>query len=74
MTKRSRKSDVSEQELRKRIAGKAYELYEKGGQLAGHDVENWLEAERLVLAELSPQVPQKPPPPRSRRQKSRGAR
>jgi len=38
-------------ELRERIAQKAYELYEKRGSAHGLDVEDWLEAERLVLGE-----------------------
>ena len=37
--------------LRERIARKAYELYEKRGWGHGLDTEDWLEAERLVLAE-----------------------
>ncbi len=28
----------------------AYELYEKNGCRGGHELENWLEAERLVMA------------------------
>lgn len=43
---------VSEQELRELIAQKAYELYQKRGQDRGSDVEDWLEAEKLVLAQL----------------------
>jgi len=30
-------------------------LYEKKGQMHGRDFEDWLEAERLVLAELKSQ-------------------
>ena len=37
--------------LRERIALKAYDLYEKRGWVHGLDTEDWLEAERLVLAE-----------------------
>lgn len=32
------------------IARAAYELYEKSGRLDGKDSENWLEAEKIVLA------------------------
>ncbi len=46
---------VSEQELRERIARKAYELYQKRGQAPGCDLEDWLEAERLVLSQLEEQ-------------------
>jgi hypothetical protein len=28
----------------------AYELYEKSGKVAGRDLDNWLEAEKMVLA------------------------
>ncbi|HUK57009.1 MAG TPA: DUF2934 domain-containing protein [Nitrospiria bacterium] len=36
--------------LREQVAQKAYELYEKRGGLHGHDIEDWLEAERLIQA------------------------
>ena len=39
------------QDVQQTIAAKAYELYEKAGRIDGHDVEHWLEAEQLVLAE-----------------------
>jgi len=32
------------------IAKMAYELWEKGGRLPGREIENWLEAERIVMA------------------------
>lgn len=38
-------------ELRERVAHKAYEIYEKRGCVHGLDVEDWLEAQRWVLAE-----------------------
>jgi hypothetical protein len=34
------------------IAKKAYELFEGRGSAHGHDVDDWLEAERLVVEEL----------------------
>jgi hypothetical protein len=34
--------------LRQRIAENAYQLFLRRGQAPGHDVEDWLEAERLV--------------------------
>ncbi len=37
-------------DLHEEIAKLAYELYEKGGRLEGRDLENWCEAERIVLA------------------------
>ncbi|MBI3622447.1 MAG: DUF2934 domain-containing protein [Nitrospirae bacterium] len=38
--------------LRDRIARKAYERYLDRGQLDGYDLDDWLEAEQLILAEL----------------------
>jgi len=32
------------------IAKIAYELYEKSGRAEGHEVVNWLEAERIIMA------------------------
>ena len=40
-------------EMRGRIAQKAYELYEKRGRQAERDVEDWLEAEELVRKEMN---------------------
>ena len=31
------------------IAKMAYELWEKGGRLPGREIENWLEAERIMM-------------------------
>ena len=46
---------MNQKALQEQIAAKAYELYEKKGQMYGRDFEDWLEAERLVLAELKSQ-------------------
>lgn len=35
------------------IARVAYELYESSGRVDGRDVENWLEAERIVMARIA---------------------
>jgi len=43
---------VQDSAFRERIERKAYELYEKRGSSHGLDTEDWLEAERLVLAEI----------------------
>ena len=40
-------------EVRERIAKKAYELYEHRGRQAEHDVEDWLKAEELVRKEMN---------------------
>jgi DUF2934 family protein len=42
-------------ELNARVARKAYELFERRGGESGRDVEDWLEAERLVRQEQQPQ-------------------
>ena len=55
-----------EQALRERIGEKAYELYQKRGQSHGRDVEDWLEAERLVRAELKSKTASQVPGPRKR--------
>ena len=40
-------------EVRERIAKKAYELYEQRGRQAEHDMEDWLKAEELVRKEMN---------------------
>ncbi len=37
------------EDLGSRLAKKAYELYVQRGQVDGHDIEDWLEAERQIL-------------------------
>lgn len=34
------------------VKQKAYELYEKSGRQAGRDLENWLEAEKIVKSKI----------------------
>ena len=45
-------SILSTVEFNARVARKAFELFERRGRHEGHDVEDWLEAERLVREEL----------------------
>lgn len=40
-------------DLYEEIARVAYELYEKSGYVEGRDLDNWLEAERIVRARLA---------------------
>jgi exoribonuclease II len=40
-------------EVRERIAKKAYQLYERRGREAERDVEDWLKAEELVRKEMT---------------------
>ncbi|MEN6318459.1 MAG: DUF2934 domain-containing protein [Syntrophaceae bacterium] len=42
----------SKQDLKEEIARVAYEIYEQT-RMSGMEVENWLEAERIVLEKLS---------------------
>lgn len=41
----------SQSELTDAIRKKAQELYEKSGRKPGRDMENWLEAERIVKSQ-----------------------
>jgi hypothetical protein len=41
-------------ELEALIAERAYEFYENRGQQDGHDLDDWLEAERQILAQFGP--------------------
>ena len=50
---RSSNPSMSKDDLNKLIAKKAYELYEKRGRKAGHAVDDWLEAERIIRGKLS---------------------
>jgi len=45
--------------LQRRIAIKAYERYLDRGQLDGYDLDDWLAAEGLVLAELGDEAGEK---------------
>jgi len=38
-------------ELLDRVRRRAYELYEQGGKVDGHDLEHWLQAEAELLQE-----------------------
>ncbi|MGH7233013.1 MAG: DUF2934 domain-containing protein [Nitrospiraceae bacterium] len=43
---------LNEVEFNARVARKAFELFERRGGDSGRDVEDWLEAERLVNEEI----------------------
>jgi hypothetical protein len=45
-------SALSEVEFHARVARRAYDLFEQRGRNSGGEVEDWLEAERLVREEL----------------------
>jgi len=50
----SRESVVNFQE---QISRRAYEIYERRGREAGHEVEDWLEAEAELVSERTKPIP-----------------
>jgi hypothetical protein len=42
---------VDDRAVHEAISKRAFELYEKRGGRHGHDLEDWLEAERLILSQ-----------------------
>ncbi|MFA6320521.1 MAG: DUF2934 domain-containing protein [Candidatus Omnitrophota bacterium] len=44
---------MTKEDVCKLVEKKAYELYEKRGRKAGHSMDDWLEAERIVKGKLS---------------------
>ena len=61
---------MNKKALQEQIAAKAYELYEKRSRSHGRDFEDWLEAERLVLAELKSQLGRQISQPKRRTRRS----
>jgi len=51
-------------DIRDEISKVAYELYWKSGRVEGRDLENWLEAEKIVMARYREEKPEaeKPAP------------
>jgi len=45
---------MDDQTIHERIAERAYELFQQRGQSHGSDLDDWLEAERIVLSEQRP--------------------
>ena len=43
---------MSDQDLYERVAQKAYALYQQRGEVPGHDLDDWLLAERVMHDEL----------------------
>lgn len=50
---RSAEFCIADPSLYERTARRAYELYQQRGGAHGHDVEDWLEAERQIVAQLA---------------------
>lgn len=40
---------AKEENLQEEIAGEAYDLFERSGRVEGRDLDNWFEAERIVM-------------------------
>ena len=40
------------EDLKKKIAGRAYEIFERRGRVSGHEVDDWHKAESEILREL----------------------
>ena len=45
-------TSIPQNQLTDMIRKKAYELYEKRGKKSGQDMNNWLEAERIVKQKI----------------------
>ena len=43
-------------ELHARVARLAFSLYERRGRVDGHDVDDWIEAERAIRQEMAAEV------------------
>lgn len=46
------RKSISNPGLHRQIAEKAYKLFQERGQVHGHDLDDWVEAERQVVATL----------------------
>jgi len=56
-------ASLDPESLCQKIAACAYELFLKRGQAHGHDLDDWLEAERAVLEEIRSQGRNQPKAP-----------
>ena len=50
---RSSNPTMTNDDIRRLVEKKAFELYEKRGRKTGHSMDDWLEAERIVKSKLS---------------------
>jgi hypothetical protein len=46
----------TKEQLEEEIRRLAYQLYEKSGRIPGKEVENWLEAERIILSKYAEEM------------------
>jgi len=44
---------LSQEDIGALVGKKAQEIYEKSGRKPGNDLQNWLEAEKIIRAKLS---------------------
>jgi len=47
-----KRKSLTQEQLNEKIANKAYELYENRGRISGFAEKDWLQAQKIVLAEL----------------------
>ena len=47
-----KRKSLTQEQLNEKIAKKAYELYENRGRISGFAEKDWLQAQKIVLAEL----------------------
>lgn len=52
---KSNTAAMAREDVEQKIRKKAQEIWEKTGCKPGHDLENWLQAERIVKAQLKKQ-------------------
>ena len=50
---RSSNPTMTQDDIRKLVEKKAYELYDKRGRKPGYSMNDWLEAERIIKGKLS---------------------
>ena len=49
-----RETNTSRDDVHARVAALAYSFYERRGREHGHDVEDWIQAEKSILEETTP--------------------
>jgi hypothetical protein len=50
---KSSNSIMSQENISALVGKKAQEIYEKSGRKPGNDLQNWLEAEKIIMAKIS---------------------
>ena len=52
LIRKASSADINSPEIRRRIEKKAYDLYEQRGYTNGNDLQDWLDAEQIIVQEL----------------------